>query len=63
MSYLRCNYDQIELSCAHCDDKFLTIQCTSNGDIYDFCCSSHCYELYYSQDEVRDRKLNLILNV
>lgn len=54
------NKYQIELECAFCNKKYIKHQLIPD-DILEFCCSNECYKNYYLKENIRERKLNKIL--
>jgi hypothetical protein len=52
---------QIEINCLRCNIQFETSMIIEDGSISNFCCCMECYQEYYSKENIRDRKLNSIL--
>jgi len=56
------NLIEIKIKCETCKQPFETLFVVKDGMSYDFCCSIKCYDEYHSLENIRDRKINNILN-
>ena len=54
--------EEITIKCQTCNEQFDTIYVVNDGQPYDFCCSFDCYEEYHTIENIRDRKLQNLLN-
>lgn len=54
--------EEITIKCQTCNELFDTLYVVNDGRPYDFCCSIKCYNKYHSIENVRDRKLQNLLN-
>jgi hypothetical protein len=52
----------VDIQCNNCDDFFSTYQTIHDGYISEYCCSQDCYNKYHSKENIRERKLNKLLN-
>lgn len=53
---------EVEIECAFCNSKFLTYQFINSGNFTRISCSDECLKEYFSTENVRGRKLEIILN-
>jgi hypothetical protein len=60
MSYLK-KTQLVDTTCYMCGSVYETYQSIETGDVSEIFCSSDCIQKYYSKEEVRERKINLIL--
>lgn len=56
------NLIEIKIKCETCKEPFETLFVVKDGKPYDFCCSIKCYNEYHSIENIRDRKINSIIN-
>lgn len=56
------NLIEITIKCESCREPFDTLFVVKDGKTYDICCSMKCYEEWNSNENRRDRLLNVILN-
>lgn len=54
--------EEITIKCQICYELFDTLYVVKDNQPYDFCCSFDCYEEYHSEQNIRDRKLQNLLN-
>lgn len=52
---------QCQICCETCDKLFDTLLVVNDGQPYDYCCSMKCYDEYHSEQNIRDRKLQNLL--
>ena len=57
------NFVEVQLDCPYCNEKFITRQFIFDGTVDEWCCGPDCYEEYFSKKNIRDRKINSILNI
>lgn len=55
------DWEPIKIDCLTCNEQFDTIYVVKDNQPYDFCCSIKCYNKYHSIENVRDRKLKILL--
>ena len=56
------NIIPITIKCNICKEPFETLFVVKDGQPYDHCCSMKCYDIWGSDENIRDRKINAILN-
>lgn len=54
--------EPIIINCLTCNELFDTLLVVEDGRPYDYCCSMKCYNKYHSIENIRDRKLQNLLN-
>ena len=54
--------EPIIIGCLTCNEPFDTLYVIRDCQPYDFCCSIKCYNEYHSEQNIRDRKLQNLLN-
>jgi hypothetical protein len=54
--------EPIIINCLTCNILFDTLLVVEDSQPYDFCCSIKCYNKYHSIENIRDRKLQILLN-
>ena len=52
---------EIIIDCQVCKEPFETLLVVKDGNPYDFCCSISCYYKWNDIENVRDRKINSLL--
>ena len=53
---------EVEIECPFCKSKFLTYQIINTGAFTRISCSDECQKEYFSIENIRERKLEIILN-
>ena len=53
---------EVEIECIFCNSKFLTYQIINSGNFTKIYCSDECLKEYYSTENIRQRKLEIILD-
>lgn len=54
--------EPIIINCLTCNELFDTLYVVEDGRPYDYCCSIKCYNKFNSIENIRDRKLQILLN-
>jgi hypothetical protein len=54
--------EPIIINCLTCNELFDTLLVVEDNQPYDYCCSIKCYNEYHSIENIRDRKLQNLLN-
>ena len=54
--------EEITIQCQSCYEPFDTLYVVNDGQPYDFCCSMKCYNEYHTIENIRDRKLQNLLD-
>jgi hypothetical protein len=54
--------EPIIINCLTCNELFDTLLVVKDNQPYDYCCSIKCYNKYHSIENIRDRKLQNLLN-
>ena len=54
--------EEIIIQCLTCNELFDTLLVVKDNKPYDYCCSMKCYNKYHSIENIRDRKLQNLLN-
>jgi len=54
--------EPIIINCLTCNELFDTLLVVKDNQPYDYCCSIKCYNMFNSIENIRDRKLQILLN-
>ena len=54
--------EPIIINCLICNEPFDTLLVVKDNQPYDYCCSIKCYNKFNSIENIRDRKLQILLN-
>ena len=54
--------EPIIINCLTCNELFDTLLVVKDNQPYDYCCSIKCYNKFNSIENIRDRKLQNLLN-
>lgn len=60
--YLLKDCEPLRVDCLTCNEPFDTLLVVKDNQPYDYCCSIKCYNEYHSEQNIRDRKLQNLLN-
>jgi hypothetical protein len=52
---------EVEIECIFCNSKFPTYQFIHSGDLTNIYCSEKCVKEYCAVENIRERKLEIIL--
>jgi len=53
--------EPLRVHCLTCNEPFDTLLVVKDNQPYDYCCSIKCYNKFNSKENIRDRKLQILL--